>query len=389
MWGSSPDDVWAVGDSAGDVWAVGQSSFLHWDGSALSAVGDQIGTLNGVWGDSSNHVWAVGDHVSLRWNGTTWLRSDPIPANLNAAWGSAADDIWAVGESGSLAHWDGDNWSISCGPISSVSVAQADWCSRTAGIAGTSGDDVWATTETADLLHWDGRGCSTFPSGSTTILRGLWGSAAADMWAVGDRGAIVHWDGRQWSASPSPTKSDLFVVASAATNDVWAAGTQGTVLHWDGTAWSVSSLPATGGWNWWDGAEWSPSWANTSDITWTAARAMATGDVWIVGEWVGSDRTGWGAGPALIHWNGTEWSNSPQPFAGFGMWSERPDDLWLVGTSLEGGYHTPLAQDIAHWNGTTWVESFAGGSVHLCGVWGSSSADIWSVGGQGIVLRKR
>jgi hypothetical protein len=172
---------------------------------------------------------------------------------------------------------------------------------------------------------------------------------------------------------------DLFVVAGAAANDLWAAGAQGTVIHWDGSAWSVTSLPAIE-----DG-----SYVGWNSFKWTAARAVATDDVWIVGEWVAGNRSEWGAGPALIHWNGTEWSNSTQPFAGFGMWSDRPDDLWLVGTSLEGGYKTPLLQDIAHWNGATWVESYAGGSVHLCGIWGSSSAEIWSVGEQGITLRKR
>lgn len=77
VWGASPDDVWAVGGfaaRAGFIW--------HWDGTAWTEVdlpadvprnGNEIPALFKVWGTSSDDVWAVGSlGTVLHWDGTAW-----------------------------------------------------------------------------------------------------------------------------------------------------------------------------------------------------------------------------------------------------------------------------------------------------------------------------
>jgi hypothetical protein len=169
----------------------------------------------------------------------------------------------------------------------------------------------------------------------------VWGSGATDAWAVGCWGSIAHWDGNTWSPWPSPTNENLIAVSGAAPNDVWAAGYAGTVVHWDGMRWSVQKLPAV--------------------------------------DWWGSNCQQGGTSCTGIGWESTEW---------WLVSSTAPNDVWLVGTSLEG-FYTDHPQDIAHWNGVAWSDSFAGGWVFLNGIWGSSPRETWAVGQGGVVLRKR
>ncbi|HNN95425.1 MAG TPA: hypothetical protein PKI03_24275, partial [Pseudomonadota bacterium] len=94
VWGSSANDVWAVGSG---------SATLHWDGTAWRRIGNPgtSDTLQAVWGTASNNVYAVGDNgLCLRWNGSAWRRIDlptPTGVGLNDIWGSAANDLWVVG----------------------------------------------------------------------------------------------------------------------------------------------------------------------------------------------------------------------------------------------------------------------------------------------------
>jgi hypothetical protein len=388
VWGSGADDVWAAGAPA-CYSPCGSGSILHWDGTAWSTVSTQgAAPLHALWGSSSKDVWAVGAYGSMRWDGATWLKSDPSPYHLHAAWGSGPNSIWAVGNSGLVAHWDGDAWSISHLPSAPAASDSSAWGDARA-IVGTDEGDVWATTDTPDLLHWDGRAWSSSVTGSSGVLRGVWAGTATNAWAVGDAGAIVHWAGKGWTVVASPTEEDLLVVSGAVPNDLWAAGSQGTLLHWGGDAWSIAQLPSLDqGWSYWDGTGWVPTATPMSKVVWSSAWSTGTDDVSVAGVWTAGDRSSSGAGPALTHWNGTQWSNSEQPYAGLGAWVAGRNDVWLVGTTLGGGYRPPLGQDIAHWDGMNWQESHAGGSTHLRGVWGNAQ-EIWAVGGFGVTLRKR
>jgi len=54
--------------------------------------------LSAVWGSGPNDVWAVGDNGTIvRWNGAVW---SPVASgttnDLLGIWGSGPDDIWAV-----------------------------------------------------------------------------------------------------------------------------------------------------------------------------------------------------------------------------------------------------------------------------------------------------
>lgn len=132
MWGSGPDDVWAVGwrppqegsscegceDSTGVAW--------HWDGQKWTRVYEQRGHyLKRITGTSRSNVWVVdfrngGTTVAwaLRWDGSTFQSTGQFhdTSSLEHLAGTGPDDMWmaagyASGTHTRLFHYDGQRWS--------------------------------------------------------------------------------------------------------------------------------------------------------------------------------------------------------------------------------------------------------------------------------------
>jgi hypothetical protein len=99
VWGSAPDDVWAVG-AAGTI--------LHYDGQAWTAIASSTeASLDGVWGRGPRDVYAFGDRGTiLHWDGERWSRqASGSGAALFDVWGSGSR-IFAVGADGVVLHRD-------------------------------------------------------------------------------------------------------------------------------------------------------------------------------------------------------------------------------------------------------------------------------------------
>ncbi len=101
IWGTGPNDVWAVGSQSGGGYQVDPTGVIvHWNGTTWSNVA--IGTtsaLSGIWGSGSNDVWAVGQKGTiLHWNGSSWtVSASGVTRPLDAVWGSGPGDVWVVG----------------------------------------------------------------------------------------------------------------------------------------------------------------------------------------------------------------------------------------------------------------------------------------------------
>lgn len=269
VWGSGPDDVWAVGVS----YVHGAGVIRHWDGSVWSPVSsDTTAALWSVSGSGPKDAWAIADHGSIvRWNGSAWHTSNTgTQSSMSALWGSGPNDIW-VADPSTLRHWDGSAWSAS-----SSGVSQVLWS-----LWGSSPSDVWAAGGGGALVHWNGSAWSPVASGTNATFQSVWGSAAGDVWAVGDAGTILHWDGSTWSPAVSGTDAILSKVWGSGPSDVWAVGLSGTIIHWDGSAWTL--VPP-------------PSGRPAFFSVWGSGPS----DVWAVGS-----------SGTIIHWDGHAWAVVP------------------------------------------------------------------------------
>jgi hypothetical protein len=415
LWGSAPNDLWAVGPAG---------SIVHGDGHGFVPVASGTdATLGAVWGSGAGDVWAVGTTaqapargVTLHWDGTAWSSIDCCDlqpdgtSQLNAVWGSGAGDVWAAGAEVTTAgatrlpyaiHWDGAAWSR-------VAVAGTG-LGLTAGWSGGSAD-VWFGAET-QLLHFDGAAITTSKSGIIGTIAALWGSGPGDVWAVRAKGGILHWDGSGWRSSPSATANDLSALSGSGAADVWSVGPVGTVIHWDGQAWtpladgsqgplqalwgsSASDLWTSGPLHW-NGHLWA---ADQTDSTIPALDlcGFAPDDVWAAGVGL---QNGLDAG-YLGHLDGSGvWTivgieNVYAPFTDAdptlgpsslrALWCHTPTDVWAVG-QMEGIVGTVVAT-VVHYDGDLWSPVAAPTTWDLNGVWGSGADDIWAAGGNGTLI---
>jgi hypothetical protein len=165
--GTSPNDLWAVGQSGGGNYETRQPIILHWNGSAWSAFSTPPAVdagLEGVVALASNDVWAVGQEFSrdllwhlpwvLHWNGQSWSKFN-VPAVLGGRLSSVTalspTRVYAVG--GSLVlRWNGSSWIRESIPSSAGSMWDA---------AAVEPSTVWAV----------GQRARTNGSSATSVLR--------------------------------------------------------------------------------------------------------------------------------------------------------------------------------------------------------------------------
>lgn len=127
-----PYDLWWVHAFAPDQVFFGGAggTVLSWDGSTFTrhrTPGLAAHTVYGVWGSAPDDVWAVGGvagRYGFLWHydGATWTEvplPDDVPLDargelpsLFKVWGTRADDVWAVGGHGLVLHYDGAAWSV-------------------------------------------------------------------------------------------------------------------------------------------------------------------------------------------------------------------------------------------------------------------------------------
>jgi hypothetical protein len=412
IWGRGPTDIWVAGNIKG-VSSTGfweeVGALYHYDGAAWSRAtlpgGDQVGVLNGLWGSGPNDVWAVGQApgawpttdlggdggtplaVTVHWNGSVWSTvANPALGRLNAVWGSGSGDVWAVGDNGQLPptasaiHWDGTAWSSVAG-VEALQSATAVW--------GAGPGDAWAVGQNG-AAHWDGTAWSLRMKG--LVLNGVGGSSSSNVLAVGANGALLRWNGTDLVTQNGASDGYYEFLWGTGPTDVWAGGT--SLAHWDGSAWTeVSRSDSYGGYTmwglggnevWeasglqfdfhhWDGTRWTsyppPSGGHGGSPIVRGMWGSSPGDVWAVSD-----------DDPVAHWDGKAWtfSESATDTSGWVVWGTSENDAWIVRGNAGGG----TGAGIIHWNGTDWSATpVSGGAADLpTAIWGDAANDVWAAG---------
>jgi Phosphoesterase family len=337
--GSSPTDIWAVGDFLPDAEHSNQDVTLtfaeHYNGTKWTVVrtpntGPNFNSFYGLTAIDGD-AWAVGEHLNdayqdralvESWNGTEWrIDNVPQPGSVrDMLFGASAlspSDVWVVGDQEgadgkfeTLAeHWNGSSWTVmpTPGPGSSGNHLYA--------VEALSPDDVWAVGQQL-------------------------GAAAPD------RGLVEHWNGAVWSVVPSPSPAtasellDAVTVAPGTPDHVWVAGEADSprgggkplVEELGSGGWTVDRLPPAPG-----GSDWSNLYG----------LAQSGGSVWAVGTTINmkTDNNN------LLDLQETDgaWSlwHAPNPGVGSniaGGITALGGQLWLTGVYDNGGSEIPLIE---------------------------------------------
>jgi Phosphoesterase family len=335
--GSSPSDIWAVGDFLPDTAASNQDATLsfaeHFDGKKWTVVptpttGVNFTSFYGVTA-RGGQAWAVGEYLNSsyqdralleHWNGTSWTIADnPQPGSkrdmLFGASALSPTDVWVVGDQEgrdqkfeTLAeHWDGNAWTVIPTPD-----------------PGSSGNHLYAV----DAVSAD------------------------NVWAAGmqlsddskDQGLVEHWDGTRWSVvtMPAPAEADLVMLDGITVSDgqVWVTGEadspegggQPFVAGYRDGAWTIPRLPTVP-----DGANWTSMWG-----------IQAAGDsVWAVGTYV--DPATDNNNTLVLQGTDGTWTINPAPDPGSGSnilggITNIDGRLWAAGIFDNGGSEIPLIE---------------------------------------------
>ena len=120
LWTAAEDDVWIVGDNSGFVtWELGFTAHgtRNADGGPLAwqvVESESAVPLLSVWGSSADEVWAVGTKGQIRRirsGATRWeVVPSPVKTTLRALHGRGPTELWAVGDDATLVRYDGKDW---------------------------------------------------------------------------------------------------------------------------------------------------------------------------------------------------------------------------------------------------------------------------------------
>ncbi|QTA77907.1 CalX-like domain-containing protein [Desulfonema limicola] len=378
-------------------WASGMTAVTVRDADAREIIIYTRRYFQHIWGSSENNVFAVGDNgLILHYDGTAWTETDSGTGNdLYAVWGSSENDVFAAGGNGIILHYDGTAWTET--DIGRDNDLNAVW--------GSSGNDVFAAGENGIILHYDGTAWTETDSGTDKDLYAVWGSSAGNVFAVGAGGIILHYDGAAWSKTDSGSRNHLGSVWGTSADNVFVVGTD-IILHYDGLTWSPMES-GTGSGAYEEPLYLNSVWGSSADnifavgskilhydgTAWTETDS-GTGNRYLYAVWGSAADNVYAAAISgiLLHYDGTAWNKSENP----GSEDIRLNDVWYEPSETNGrpgAYAVGNSGIILHYDGESWQKEALGTDwqMRLNGVWGAAAgqnagSEIFAVGELGTVL---
>jgi hypothetical protein len=238
VWGTGPDNVWAVGSDPGDG---SGPTVMNFDGDRwFQLETGHSGDLWWVFGFEGGPIFLGGkDGLILRFERGEFQRMEtPGAGTVYGIWGTAPDDLWAVGgtlPTGAFAwRFDGTSWRAAQGYPTELAGSYSMFK-----VWGKAGDDVWMIGTGGVAVHYDGAAFKQEPSGTDNIIFTV--HADSEIYAaVGGLGVgvILENDGSGWKdVTPKGTPHVMGVWLGGAGG--YAAGVDGTVLRREPEGWTT------------------------------------------------------------------------------------------------------------------------------------------------------
>jgi hypothetical protein len=213
-------------------------------------------------------------------------------------------------------------------------------------------------------------------------LASVWGTGPSDVWAAGSGGAILHYDGTQWTPTPTGRQNTLFGIWGSGPNDVWAVSSTDVLLH------SAGFVGGTATWELAPSAIEAPIPAVVRAIWGSSPDSIRLG-----GRTFDLATSESGKGSQFVRAADGSWTALPGTFEVTSIWGAAADDVWMT---ADNGVVLPYQRAlILHGTngggaGTgddplTWTPVESQANLVMDSIWGTSSSDVWTVGGLGTI----
>jgi len=244
------DNIWAVGEINADS---GAYNAARWDGEQWDMVriapAGYFGPITAVYAFSSDDIWFGKYGLAFHYDGTDVTRYEPTNSSfpgmpsINAICGTSSSNLYFVGRSGTIVHYDGQQFTqeesgttVDLRAVAGSPDGQSVWACGYTGNFGASvllhkrGDTwqpVWTWTASAD-------------TGTLDYPAALWFDQHLGV-MVGDRSAFWQPVAGPVQFTPDPFGFQAFpyAVDGAAINDLLVAGDLGYVWHYNGQSWQT------------------------------------------------------------------------------------------------------------------------------------------------------
>lgn len=186
--------------------------------------------LGAVWGSSPTNVYAVGEFGTVEhFDGTSWtiLANTPTLEALNAVWGTGSH-VFAAGDFGTVIHWDGTSWSV----------METGTAEHLYGIWGFDASDIYAVGTHFSVFHYDGTAWHRLLGGNTRLLlREVWG-AGNRVYVAGEGGQLLYLTVPGYN--PTPGLDQISPTSTPAGGNAFQLNVKGesfqanSVVRWNG-----------------------------------------------------------------------------------------------------------------------------------------------------------
>jgi len=229
--GHSGDLWWVFGFEDGPVFLGGKGGLiLRFESGEFQRMETPgRGSVYGIWGTAPDDLWAVGgslpkDAFAWRFDGRSWRVAEGFPTELAESysmfkvWSRAGDDVWMIGTGGVAVHYDGAGFKQEpSGTDNLIFTVHAD--SETYAAVGGLGVGV--------ILENDGSGWKDVTPKGTPHLMGVWLDGGGG-YAAGVDGTVLRREADGWKTVDTgiPLKEAFHAVWVDPDGGVWATGGQ-------------------------------------------------------------------------------------------------------------------------------------------------------------------
>lgn len=227
IWGSSPDDVYAVGDNG---------LIMHFDGSIWQIMDSGTQTnLNDIWGSGKNDIFAAGERLTVLYsNGNDWeiLDSGHID-NATGVWGYSENHAFVCDDHHHISGFDltGRNFYDYIAPVHFSDIWGGMW-----GLVAVGMDSFCMSSMSGET--W---GCGWLPDVPQNFeFRSVWADFGGDVAFMASSYGIFILDLTSFD-SPIPIFGNEFTrfnhIFGISEGELFAVGEDGLIVRYDGIRW--------------------------------------------------------------------------------------------------------------------------------------------------------